>query len=73
MRAAQADLRSGLYDVSFARVVNGWDPGDPIGNGNPVLTFADPYEEEEPYPDIPEWAWDAALAYAYDIPWYLED
>ena len=70
LRAAQAELSTGLFDVSFARVVNGWDPGDPIGNGNPVLVLADPYEEEEPYEDIPEWVWDELYAASMGVEWH---
>jgi hypothetical protein len=56
VHAYKAELFSGLFDVSLTAVRSGWDDGDPQSTA-PVLTLADPFEELEPYPDIPEWAW----------------
>lgn len=62
MRAHKAELFSGAYDISVGRTVFGWDPGDPVTQGNPILVRAIDEEVDEPYPDIPDWVWDQMYA-----------
>lgn len=67
MKTNKADLASGFFDISFARPVSGWDAGDPLVNGNPLLVRAIDEEVEAEYPETPEWVWDCLYAAALGV------
>lgn len=73
MRTNFAELSLGTFDVSFAPVKRGFEPGDPLTSGAPVLVDADPTEEPFEYPETPEYVWDYlfGLTNGFDMDEYV--